>query len=164
MADKKEKTVKKKFNVMFVCTGNTCRSPMAEFMFKAYLKDKKRGGDFSVSSAGLYAERNTKLTEEAHRALDVLGVEHNPERKAKVFTVQMSKDADLVVTMTAEQARACGDNAVSFDAITGRPVVDPFGAPLGVYLDTATQIRSAFDAILSLCDERRAKSTISDNN
>ncbi len=128
---------------------------MAEFMFKAYLKDKKRGGDFAVSSAGLYAERGTKLTEEAHQALDVLGVDHNPERKARVFTVQMSKDADLVVTMTAEQARACGDNAVSFADITANPVVDPFGASLGVYLETAMQIKNAFDDILALCDEKR---------
>ena len=155
MADNKQKTVKRKFNIMFVCTGNTCRSPMAEFMFKAYLKEKKRSVDFAVSSAGLYAERGTKLTDTAHQALDVLGVEHNPDRKARVFTVQMSKDADLVITMTDDQARACGDNALSFGAITGRPITDPYGAPLGVYLETAARIRDAFDDILALCDDRR---------
>ena len=44
-----------KVKIIFVCTGNTCRSPMAEFLFKDYLRDKKRIGDFNVSSAGLEA-------------------------------------------------------------------------------------------------------------
>ena len=41
MSDKSDKS-KIKLNVIFVCTGNTCRSPMAEFLFKDYLRDKKR--------------------------------------------------------------------------------------------------------------------------
>lgn len=146
-----------KFTVMFVCTGNTCRSPMAEFMFKEYLKEKKRGADFSVSSAGLYAERGTVMTEQAEQALRFLNVPFKPERKARIFTAAMSHDTDLVIGMTAAHAKECGGNAVSFESITGMPVPDPYGGSLRVYLDCAAQIRAAFDRILELCDEKRGK-------
>ena len=146
---------KKKFNIIFVCTGNTCRSPMAEFMFKQYLKDKKRSGGFSVSSAGLYPERGTKISENAVAALDFLGVKNNKERKAKTFTVQMSLDADLIVAMTDRHAAECGDggNVMSFDDF-GAPVYDPYGGPLQMYIDCAVKMRECFDAILEECDRR----------
>ena len=144
-----------KLNVMFVCTGNTCRSPMAEFLFKDYLKQKNRSGDFSVSSAGLEAAKGDVMTEQADEALNVLGVKHNGERKARIFTVQMSLDSDLIIGMTREHAMRCySDNATSFADITGRPVADPYGMSVQVYLECAAQIRSAFDKILEIADER----------
>ncbi|MCM1368481.1 MAG: low molecular weight phosphatase family protein [Roseburia sp.] len=146
------KTAKKKLNIIFVCTGNTCRSPMAEFLFKQYLKDKKRASDFSVSSAGLYAERGGQLNENADKALELLNVPHTL-RKSKPFTVQMSLDGDLIVCMTREHARLCeSDGAISYDALTGREVPDPFGGTLAEYLDCAAQIRSGFDELLRRAD------------
>lgn len=145
----------KKFNIIFVCTGNTCRSPMAEFMFKQYLKDKKRGGEFAVSSAGLYAERGSELSENAHSTLELLDIKHNPKRKAKVFTVQMTFDADLIIGMSARHAAECGDgNVKSFEDFgLKRPIPDPYGGSLQVYLDCAAAIRSCFDDILAYCDK-----------
>lgn len=150
-----EKEKNRKFNIVFVCTGNTCRSPMAEFMFKQYLKDIKRGGEFSVSSAGLYAERGSVLSENAHKALEFLGVKHNAERKAKVFTVQMSLDADLIIGMSARHAAECdGDNVTSFESFgSKRAISDPYGGSLQVYLECAAEIRACFDDILKKCDE-----------
>ncbi len=146
---------KKKFKIIFVCTGNTCRSPMAEFMFKQYLKDKKRSGDFVVSSAGLYAERGSKISDNAVAALDFLGVKNNRERKAKTFTVQMSLDADLIVAMTDRHAAECGDgdNIMSFDDF-GSAIYDPYGGPLQLYIDCAVKMRDCFDGILRECDKR----------
>ncbi len=150
---KPKKPTKTKFTVMFVCTGNTCRSPMAEFMFKQYLKDKKRSGEFTVSSAGLYAERGTVMSEQAEQALTFLNVPFKPERKARIFTAAMSHDTDLIIGMTAAHAAECGGNAVSFESITGMPISDPYGCPLRVYLECAAQIRAAFDKILEMCDK-----------
>jgi len=147
------KTEKIKVVVTFVCTGNTCRSPMAEYMFKAYLKEKKRLSDFSVNSAGLYARRGDVLSATAHDALEFLGVKHNQARRAKPFTVQMQEDSDIVVTMSERHKAMCdGDNVISFDEIVGAPIADPFGGSLQTYLDCAAQIRSAFDEILKICD------------
>ena len=86
MSDKSDKS-KIKLNVIFVCTGNTCRSPMAEFLFKDYLRDKKRIGDFNVSSAGLEAGKGDVMTRQADEALTALGIKHNADRKARIFTV-----------------------------------------------------------------------------
>ena len=156
MADKKVK-----LNIMFVCTGNTCRSPMAEFLFKDYLREKKRSGDFNVSSAGLEACKGDILARQADEALTTLGVKHNAERKARVFTVQMSLDSDLIIGMTDEHALRCGsDNAVSFRQLIGTPIADPYGMSVQVYLDCAAQMRTAFDGILGVADrllkEKRA--------
>ena len=141
---------KVKVKILFVCTGNTCRSPMAEFMFKEYLKEKKCGGNFSVSSEGLYAERGAVLSDGADKALEALGVKHTM-RKARMLTVQMCNDADVIIAVTNEHARACGDGAYSFERFTGRPVLDPYGGSLRVYLDCAAQMRSAFDGIYDVC-------------
>lgn len=149
-----EKEKKIKLNIVFVCTGNTCRSPMAEYMFKAYLKEKKRYGDFTVTSAGLYAKRGDKLSEAAHETLDEFGIKHDKERKARPFTLQMADDSDAVFAMTENHARLCGDveNVYSFDSVTGRAVDDPYGGDAESYRKTAKQIYAAFDAILEICD------------
>ncbi|MDE6401775.1 MAG: hypothetical protein K2L54_04090 [Clostridiales bacterium] len=153
MAEGGEKS-KIKLNVIFVCTGNTCRSPMAEFLFKDYLREKKRTGDFNVTSAGLEAGKGDVMTRQADEALTALGVKHNPDRKARVFTVQMSMDGDLIIGMTDEHAARTGsDNATSFAELTGRPVADPFGMSVNTYLQCAEQIRAAFDKILEIADE-----------
>lgn len=148
---------KRKFNLVFVCTGNTCRSPMAEFMFKAYLKTKKRHGDFNVLSAGLYARRGDVLSATADEALDALGVKHNADRRAKPFTVMMAEDSDLIVAMTERHADIIGDGDVtSFDRLIGKPIDDPFGGSLESYLNCAKAIQSGFDALLELCDKMLA--------
>ncbi|MDE7165300.1 MAG: hypothetical protein K2O04_07770 [Clostridiales bacterium] len=146
---------KEKVSIIFVCTGNTCRSPMAEFLFKDYLREKKRTGDFTVSSAGLEAAKGDKITPQADEALTILGVKHNPERKARVFTVQMSLDGDVIVGMTDEHAMRCdSDNAVSYVDLIGSRIPDPYGYNTQAYLVCAEQIRRGFDKILELGDQK----------
>ena len=144
-----QKNKQPKKSVIFVCTGNTCRSPMAEFMFKQYLKDKKLSSLYTVSSAGLYAERGDVMNENAEKALDFLGVKYTAGRKAKTFTVQMSLDADLIIGMTARHAEECGDgdNITSFEEL-GSPIPDPFGSSLQNYIECAVRMRAQFDAVL----------------
>ena len=147
---------KEKFSIIFVCTGNTCRSPMAEFLFKDYLKQKKRSGDFAVSSAGLEAGKGDRIAPQAVEALTTLGIKHNPERKARVFTVGMSLDGDLIIGMTDEHAMRCdSDNAISFVDLIGRPIPDPYGYNTQAYLMCAAQMQTAFDKILEIADQKR---------
>ncbi|RCK12954.1 hypothetical protein DT075_07540 [Bacillus licheniformis] len=54
-------------NILFVCTGNTCRSPMAEALFKSAAAEKNL--DVSVKSAGLFAPENGKASLYAVEAL-----------------------------------------------------------------------------------------------
>ena len=147
-----------KLSIVFVCTGNTCRSPMAEFLFKDYLREKKRSGDFTVSSAGLEAGKGDTMMPQADEALNILGVKHNAERKARIFTVKMSLDSDLIIGMTDEHAMRTGsDTAVSYAELIGRPISDPYGMSTDVYLACAAQMRSGFDKILEIADEMLAE-------
>lgn len=146
-----------KVNIIFVCTGNTCRSPMAEFMFKDYLRKNKRSADFRVASAGLEAGKGDIMAKQAAEALSILGIKHNPERKAKLFTVQMSIDGELVIGMTDEHAYRCGGNAISFVDLIGRHIPDPYGYGVQAYLTCADMMESAFGKILEFADEILAK-------
>lgn len=147
-----------KASIVFVCTGNTCRSPMAEYLFKDFLRQKKRSGDFTVTSAGLEAAKGDTMMPQADEALQILGVKHEAARKSKVFTVQMSLDSDLIIGMTDEHAMRCdSENALSFRDIIGTPIADPYGMSTEVYLRCAEMMRSAFDRILEIADERLAE-------
>ena len=148
---------KKKFSVIFICTGNTCRSPMAEFMFKAYLKQNGALSNYSVSSAGLYAQRGDLLSENADKALSFLGVSHT-QKKARAFTAGMAIDADLVVAMSERHAIECGEvnNICTFEDVGAlTPIADPYGGSLQDYLDCAAQMRSCFDSLYAFCEKLR---------
>src|SRR5699024_8675767 len=56
--------MEEKMNILFVCTGNTCRSPMAE----AVLKNKSN--EFKVKSAGIHASPNASLSEGTKKVLE----------------------------------------------------------------------------------------------
>ncbi len=82
------------FRILFVCTGNLCRSPTAERLARAAL-----GPEFQVSSAGTHAQPGMEMTERARRVLcrlggDPAGFESRP------LTGELVAAADLVLTAT----------------------------------------------------------------
>jgi protein-tyrosine-phosphatase len=85
-------------DVLFVCTGNTCRSPMAEAIMRRLIEERDLSG--SVGSAGLRAE--TVIAPNAVRALQRRGIAVH-ERAAVQLTEEMVDDASLVLCMTEEQ-------------------------------------------------------------
>lgn len=136
---------KTKILLTFVCTGNTCRSPMAEFMFKQYLRDKKAYRYFEIKSAGLYAQRGDSISEYGKKALELLNTPYNKDRKARVMSVELSHNSDIIIGMSAAHAIRAGERAVSIEAFTGAPVPDPYGGDLNLYVQTAKFIASGFD-------------------
>ena len=84
--------------ITFVCTGNTCRSPMAESIFKHFIK--KNGADAKASSKGLCIDPNnlevSDLTKKVLKQHNITPVNH----KASKLTTKTLKESDIVVCMT----------------------------------------------------------------
>ena len=131
-------------NLLFVCSGNTCRSPMAEALAK---KIAQRRGitDVNVSSAGTNAWDNIPATDEAllvgmERELDLTG------HRARKLTPEIVSEADLIFVMTPghlEQVKQLGGRGKVHvideyaSGTTNAGITDPYGGDLDAYRQTA---------------------------
>lgn len=143
-----------KKKIIFVCTGNTCRSPMAEYIFAEFLRRKRKLSKFEVSSAGLYAEEGDPMTPNAAEALSRMGIKPKKKHTARQLTPEKAGKADMIVCMTASHKRelaVLGDKVYTVSEITGGPdVPDPYGGSLEVYERTAQYLAYAADDIYTL--------------
>lgn len=92
--------------VLFVCSGNTCRSPMAEALARHWLENEPPGdiGEVFVASAGVSAAEGLPPTQESLSALKDRGIQH--EGLSKTLTAEMIQKADLIFCMTASHVAA----------------------------------------------------------
>lgn len=95
--------------VLFVCTGNLCRSPMAEALLRA--GSEARGIDgLEVESAGTWAIEGSPATYDAIGTLDGLGIDLRGHRSRHLSRRQLAR-ADLVVAMTSVHVREIAELA-----------------------------------------------------
>lgn len=86
--------------ILFVCTGNTCRSSMAEGLFKYMLENKKdRVEDIKVISAGTSAWAGQNASPQAVEVLKEKGIDLRSHRST-LLTPELIQEADLILTMT----------------------------------------------------------------
>ncbi len=88
--------------VVLVCTGNTCRSPMAEVLLRQAAQ--ARGAEIEVTSAGLGAREGEGAAEHAVAVMQRRGLDLSAHR-ARRLTPELAGSADLILTMTASQKR-----------------------------------------------------------
>ncbi|MDY0323553.1 MAG: low molecular weight protein arginine phosphatase [Candidatus Carbobacillus sp.] len=84
-----------KKRILFVCTGNTCRSPMAEALARRYWGEDQ----VEVLSAGLFAIEGESASPEAQLVLEEEGIDLSQHR-ARPLTSELLEEADLILTMT----------------------------------------------------------------
>jgi protein-tyrosine phosphatase len=90
------------FTVLYVCTGNVCRSPMAELLFRGWANP---AADVIVSSAGTEAMEGYGIDRSSASALGQLGIDPSRHR-ARQFEPWMATDADLILTAGREHRDA----------------------------------------------------------
>ncbi len=135
--------------IVFICTGNTCRSPMAELLLKHKLKEKGVTG-YRVSSAGLGAIDGYKISKNSSLALKSIGIK-SYAFKSKQVTVETLSKADIIITMTDTHKAILAEwkNVCTFNEITSLgEVIDPYGQDLSVYLQTMDMLSKGCDIII----------------
>lgn len=119
--------------ILFVCTGNTCRSPMAEGLFRRLLREKGLEGRVIAGSAGLSAVEGQPASENALLACREVGVDisgHRARRVGRGFLQAW----DLFFPMTdthayiLEQAGVLPQNIYLPETVN-----DPYGGDLDEY-------------------------------
>lgn len=127
--------------IIFVCTGNTCRSPMAEGILKKYIEDNNIE-NVEVSSAGLYARDGSFATREAKKAAAKFGADLS-YHVAHNLTRCDIRTSDLIVCMNTthyEELKTFVDNKKLY--LLGSGISDPYGQSQEEYDKCALSIYS----------------------
>ena len=140
--------------ILFVCTGNTCRSPMAEGLCKKILSDKigcsidsLANFGYIIESAGVAALEGLAASQEAEVICRQYGISISGHR-SRSLNLQKISESDYIFVMSPAHFHACiamsgGSNRSLYMLDPENEVPDPIGRGLEVYQKCAEQMESA---------------------
>ncbi len=142
--------------ILFVCTGNTCRSPMGEFFCKKYIAEKlecnvdeleKKG--YKIISAGLFGMDGAPASSEVIDICGRKGIDAS-RHSSQLLTAEMVEKSDVIFAMTGGHLRSVirmsrNAESKSFLLAGSRDIPDPIGGGFEVYNECALVIERALD-------------------
>jgi glycine hydroxymethyltransferase len=148
--------------VLFVCTGNVCRSPMAEGLFRYAVQGR---GDYRVLSAGLGAADGQPPSPYAVEAVRELGIDISHQR-SRMLTPDLVEAADYILGMThshidtvmllypqaAEKTFLLREFDETLDQFE-KDISDPIGGSYDVYMNCRDQIEQAIVSLLRFIEQ-----------
>jgi protein-tyrosine-phosphatase len=149
--------------LLFVCTGNTCRSPLAEAIARRIASE--RGIDVEVGSAGTSAWDGSPASDGSLLVGIERGLDLNAHR-SRQLTREMVEGSDLIIAMGPhhlERIEALGGEGKAFLLSTyashgesSRPVSDPMGGDLSIYRTTADELEREIRKVLDRIAAQRS--------
>ncbi len=152
-------------SIIFVCTGNTCRSPMAEALMKKLLSEENIN-DIDVFSRGISVFENSPASDNSIEACKKYDIDLS-YHKSKLLSADEIKMASLILTMTSEHKQAiisfmpeCKDKIFSiyeFAFGQNKNISDPFGATQDVYEKCLDEIAVCLNEIVNKLKNENCK-------
>lgn len=97
-----------KKKIIFICHGNICRSPMAEYVMKYLIKEQGRESEFEITSGAVSREEiGNDIYPPAKRKLQEKGVEFSKHRAHQITPDEFSEN-DIIITMDSSNMRLLG--------------------------------------------------------
>ena len=133
--------------ITFVCTGNTCRSPMAEALCRKLLSDKETES-VTVASAGLFPQSGDVTSRLAVQALHEEGIDIQP-KKAVLLTQKLADESDLIAVMTERHAELIRQSFLHTEGkLRVLNIDDPYGGNLDDYRQCCWQLEREIKRLL----------------